>query len=578
MVIHDYAAHGDCDEVRKELRKGVPVNSRDERDYTPLACAVSSPQAGVALLQLLIEAGAAVNCSIDEGKHFPLELAACSGNLSKVQCLLDAGADMTHVLPKGYTVLINIMFALHSHEALVPMIEFLVKHGAEIDCETEYGESPLSVASRLGYFDAIRCLLDSGADPSPLQWSALMKAIALGTSEDVALLLDGDAAIDDEDRFSRSPLHLAALVGDVQKAELLHAQGCQIDQPDRGGDTVLMIAAASGNTDLLRWLIKQGADLEAVNSMDSTALMIAAGVGQTECVRLLLDAGAEPSRRNQFEQSAMSMAATEAVIRLLTKAGLDLTDISTETKRLLIGLPVNGPINASPAEYRSGRDRRFGRSNPEVMKLPFWHEMVRAGVNAYQARMQFGDTNVFRTKPVWCFDRFGMSFTELPNGRFVQIGGEHEDYYDPDFCIYNEVVIHDRSGSFEIMGYPEDVFPPTDFHSATLIKGIVYIIGRLGYQGTREFGTTPVYRLDCRTWKIEPVKTRGDNPGWIFLHKACFDDSTGIVVSGGTICQVVDGEEQHVENEERFHLDLSDMKWTRTSCGNGLGKKFVSDA
>ena len=148
--------------------------------------------------------------------------------------------------------------------------------------------------------------------------------------------------------------------------------------------------------------------------------------------------------------------------------------------------------------------------------------------------------------------------------RFVQIGGEHEDYYDPDFCIYNDVVVHERSGNFTILGYPKEVFPPTDFHSATMVKGDIYIVGGLGYQGARMFGTTPVYSLNCKTWEIEAVKTVGENPGWIFKHKTSFDGSSCLVVSGGTVCQEVDGEEQHVENEESFRLDLSDMRWFRT--------------
>ena len=246
----------------------------------------------------------------------------------------------------------------------------------------------------------------------------------------------------------------------------------------------------------------------------------------------------------------------------MIEAGEDLADIGTDVKRMLIGHSAGGSINVSPAEYRAGRARRFGRSNPEVMNVPYWDEMIRAGVNAYQPRKKFNDTDRL-SEPVWCFDRFGMSFTELPDGRFVQIGGEHEDYYDPDFCIYNDVVVHEQSGEFEIMGYPEDVFPPTDFHSATVVNGDIYIIGRLGYHGTREFGTTPVYRLNCRTWSIKRVETGGDNPGWIFKHKASFDGSTGIVVSSGTICQVVDGEEQHIENADRFRLDLSNMIWSR---------------
>jgi len=59
------------------------------------------------------------------------------------------------------------------------------------------------------------------------------------------------------------------------------------------------------------------------------------------------------------------------------------------------------------------------------------------------------------------------------------------------------------------------------------------------------------------------VQTFGDNPGWIFKHKATVDGSAGIVITGGTICQEGDGEDQHVENDERFYLDLTDMKWSR---------------
>jgi hypothetical protein len=45
-------------------------------------------------------------------------------------------------------------------------------------------------------------------------------------------------------------------------------------------------------------------------------------------------------------------------------------------------------------------------------------------------------------------------------------GGEHEDFYDPDFCIYNDVFVHERDGSVAIYGYPESVFPPTDYDAS----------------------------------------------------------------------------------------------------------------
>lgn len=87
-------------------------------------------------------------------------------------------------------------------------------------------------------------------------------------------------------------------------------------------------------------------------------------------------------------------------------------------------------------------------------------------------RAAFDDTDSL-DEPVWCFHRFGKSITEFPDGRIIEIGGEHEDYYDPDFCIYNDVVVHYGGGRFEIFGYPEEVFPPTDSHSATLVGDVI---------------------------------------------------------------------------------------------------------
>ena len=563
MQIHTYAAECDSNGVRRELDRGVPVDARDERDFTPLACAVSSPNSNVEVLQILIEAGADVNASVDSSKNFPIGLAACSGDLPKVQLLLDAGANINFASPNGYTILINIAYSLHDSKNLVPMIEFLVRNGANTDCETEYGESPMSVTSRLGRFDAVQSLLNAGADSARLKWTDLMKAVALGTSEDVQRLLAAGSPLDARDRWDRTAWLLTSLVGDLEKAKLLHSAGASINDKCRGGDTALMQCAARDDSEMLSWLIEIGTDIEAQNDFTNTALMIAAGSGATTCARLLLEAGADPSRRNEYKENSMSKASNRDIFRLLSEAGEDIADISTELKRKLTGLLDGDSLNVSQSEYREGCRPRFGNANPELMDVPLWREMVRSGISAYQAKAQFGDEHNME-QPTWCFSRFGGSFTELPDGRFVQIGGEHEDHYDPDFCIYNEVIVHDPSADFQIFGYPKNVFPPTDFHSASYVDGFIYIIGRLGYHGSRQFGTTPVFRLNCATWRMEPVQTSGENPGWIYEHKCQFENDGVFVVSGGKICNMRDGEEHHDENTDTFCLDLVSMKWTRS--------------
>ena len=163
--------------------------------------------------------------------------------------------------------------------------------------------------------------------------------------------------------------------------------------------------------------------------------------------------------------------------------------------------------------------------------------------------------------PIWCAQRFGQSITFLPDGRIVQVTGEHEDGYDPDFCIYNDVFVHAPKGDVAIYGYPESVFPPTDFHTATLIGDNIYLIGSLGYPGTRQYGKTLVYRLDTTTLQIERVETSGNEPGWIYKHRAISSTPHEIRIFGGEILSSADDREAHSNNSKAFILDIERRVW-----------------
>jgi hypothetical protein len=62
-------------------------------------------------------------------------------------------------------------------------------------------------------------------------------------------------------------------------------------------------------------------------------------------------------------------------------------------------------------------------------------------------------------------------------GSVVEIGGEHEDWYDPDFSIYNDVFVYDGRGKIQIYSYPEKEFPPADFHIQCNFKDSISKIG-----------------------------------------------------------------------------------------------------
>jgi hypothetical protein len=203
--------------------------------------------------------------------------------------------------------------------------------------------------------------------------------------------------------------------------------------------------------------------------------------------------------------------------------------------------------------------------NPHDVTNPVWAWLARnPSLSAYQANQHFDGPSSMGVGPCWCNQRFGQSTTTLPDGRVVAIGGEHEDFYDPDFYIYNDVIVTDPSGGVTIYAYPDSAFKPTDGHSATLVGERIVIIGTVGYAGTRVEGKTPVHVLDTNTFAIEPVATEGARPGWISKHTAeLAGDGRSIVVRGGEIHATVEGREVMLENTDDWRLDLDTWRWTR---------------
>jgi hypothetical protein len=91
----------------------------------------------------------------------------------------------------------------------------------------------------------------------------------------------------------------------------------------------------------------------------------------------------------------------------------------------------------------------------------------------------------------------------------VYIGGEHEDSYDPDSCIYNDVVVFGPKDRIEVYGYPKEIFLPIDFLTASVFGNRIIIVAGLGYPDARRVGHTPVYELDLSGFRIAQIKTSG---------------------------------------------------------------------
>jgi ankyrin repeat protein len=490
--------------------------------------------------------------------------ALAARDIEHLRALIDRGLDLRARDANGYDALILAAFV--SDDRLMPVLGVLVSHGVELNGITTYRESALRVVSRRGRYDAVRLLLDAGADERLLAWTPLIKATAIGSLGDMTALIEAGAPLEDRDWWSRTAWLVALHVGDIDKAVLLRDRGADVTAVGRCGTPPLFYAIDRHHTAMLRWLIELGLDIEQTDQFGTTALIKAAEVDHLDGIDLLLASGAEIDRVHNRGTALRSAASRGAIARLL-EAGADPAHLSNECQRIALGLSARQDASAldsvTSEQFQRSRGRRFGTRNPQRMDDAFWVAMIRAGVNGYIANKRFKGPSSVDAGPVWCAQRFGQSLTILPDGRIVQIGGEHEDSYDPDFCIYNDVFVHAPDGSVRIFGYPESVFAPTDFHTATLCGDEIVIIGTLGYPHRRQVGQTPVYRLDTRDWTIECVTTRGDGPGWIHRHRAHLVANSEIRVTGGRVL-TMDGPKQKIlENTGTYALDMRRWVWSR---------------
>ena len=116
----------------------------------------------------------------------------------------------------------------------------------------------------------------------------LMYAASSGSAEAVKLLLDSGADVNAKNQFVNTALTLAA--DQPEKARLLIEKGADVNAATKLGRTPLMIAAhCAGCSATVKLLLEKGADPRALDSRKRTAIEEAAELDDLDSIKLLLE-------------------------------------------------------------------------------------------------------------------------------------------------------------------------------------------------------------------------------------------------------------------------------------------------
>ena len=300
------------------VRKMLEVYGGNPNLGSPLA--VACIMENVELADMLLKHGSDPNqasMSLCSNGKLPLHIAATVGNGELVELLLKHGAEIHGAGTKGDTAL---HYALkHYNKAsqytdkvvalcdVIPVIDVLLEHKADVNIANNSGETPLFRAAYRGMLDVVRKMLQVyGGNPN--KGSPLTAACHTQNVEIAYMMLEHGADPNlfcDVNSKHKLPLLAAADKDSSEVVELLLKYGAEIDVTDSDGNTALhhaiehcssqlsgysheVMALSNPTKSVIDILLEKKADVNIPNNDGETPLYRAVYGDLTDVVRTML--------------------------------------------------------------------------------------------------------------------------------------------------------------------------------------------------------------------------------------------------------------------------------------------------
>ena len=139
-----------------------------------------------------------------------------------------------------------------------------------------------------------------------LAYTGLFKAVVMRENDDLKPLISSSKNIEARDDHGRTALHLAAYTANRQAMRLLVDAGADPNALENDRYDILTIAAVANDLETLRLALKLGGNPANVTSRyDGTALIAAAHLGHVAVVKTLIAAGAPLDHVNNLNWTAL---------------------------------------------------------------------------------------------------------------------------------------------------------------------------------------------------------------------------------------------------------------------------------
>lgn len=345
--LHQACADGNSEQVRYLLEMGLEPDEPNDSGETPFW--VATFRQHLEVVKLLVQAGADVN-QIWEDEKTALEAMSAIGHAPLLTFLLENGAN-------GFEG--DRTFTLALYNAVWPKREntarILLSYGAKPT------ESTFFEAAEFGMADVVEAGLRFGIDPNGKTYQdAGPEKPRPGERYSKPHWKQQYRGNDTR------PLYCASRWGWTDVVKVLLDHGADVNLVGGPIGTALQAAALGGRLEIVQLLLKHGARINHVVGSHGTALSAAASNGQDDVVRLLLGAGADVNipggyfgyslvASAEFDETMISSGPLDSVSRLFVPSAPELTiELGKQnvTERLIVAganIVDQGPAALSKA-------------------------------------------------------------------------------------------------------------------------------------------------------------------------------------------------------------------------------------
>lgn len=342
-LVHYFVRKKNGAAVQQCIKRGLPLDVRDNYGKTPLALAFEDPNSidSVEIAAALIMGGAA-RVEGDEEYFYD---AVSHRNIDEK---FDDGQTALHYA------------AIMGHNGIA---RYLLENGAVSTAQDTTGSTPLHEAVRYGHTEIAQMLLGAGtpvnATDNMGKTPIMLYIPEEAQAEIYPLLISYKADVTRTDAYGDTVLHSATMTGlPTGILTQLVAAGADINRRNKDGATALLIAAQKGRLDHIEFYASLGADIHSedkcgitplkialsdgnmlehmisrmnVNSLDSggntplhVAIMAGASVEETKYILSLMD---DVNARNREGNNALYLAVlkhNQKVIEILLERNADI--------------------------------------------------------------------------------------------------------------------------------------------------------------------------------------------------------------------------------------------------------------